>query len=728
MADRPRLIIVSNRLPVKVKVKNEEIWYQSSEGGLATGLNSLSTSFERHWIGWPGVYPSNDELRKEIEEKLEQQQLHGVFLTREQAKHYYEGYANSTLWPLFHYFFVYVRHDPRFWTSYIEVNRLFLQKVLAVAGKNDIIWVHDYHLMLLPGMIRKELPDARIGFFLHIPFPSYELFRSLTHRQDLLEGMLGSDLIGFHTYDYMRHFLSTVYRIMGLESYLNTISYQGREISVDSFPMGIDYNKYNHASELPQVQEYIQQYKTLYGNRKLILSVDRLDYSKGILHRLRAFTKLLDENPEVHGTISLILIVVPSRSQLEQYHKLKVKIDEMIGAINGTYSQMGWIPVHYLYQSLNFDQLTALYYIADIALVTPLRDGMNLVAKEYVAAKKDQPGVLILSEMAGASLELPQALIINPHNIGEITGAIHQAINMDPEEQKERMHRMQEHLLRHTVHKWASDFIGELQVVHIKEKQLQQMTLTATDTEEIGKKYREAKQRVFILDYDGTLVSFSKDPGEATPDEELMQVIQKMRSQKNLQVYIISGRDPEFLGTYLGNSGIHLVAEHGAFFYENLKWIKAYKNDKGDEWKKEIREIMLDITEKTPGSFIEEKHSSLVWHYRKTDAWLADLRVNQLIQMLVYTCTRQNLHLMKGNKLVEVKVPGVNKGTAVKQILQKKQYDFILAIGDDITDEDMFQALPSGAYSIKVGSFSKSAGYQILSSNAVRHFLMKILE
>ncbi|NJL60109.1 MAG: hypothetical protein HC887_11215 [Desulfobacteraceae bacterium] len=279
---------------------------------------------------------------------------------------------------------------------------------------DDIIWVHDYQLMLLPGLLREHLPESRIGFFLHIPFPAYELFRNLTSRKEILHGLLGSDLIGFHTFDYMRHFLNSAYRIMGVDTKLNEISYDNRVVYADTFPMGIAFDKYHNASRMPDVMKYIDEYQSFYGNQKIILSVDRLDYTKGILHRLAAFDKLLEQHPEYKGKVSLLAIVVPSRDTVAQYKELKIRIDEKIGNINGKYSDMNWVPIFYLYRGLPFEQLSALYYLSDIALVTPLRDGMNLVAKEYVAAKKDKTGVLILSEMAGAAIELTDAIIIIP--------------------------------------------------------------------------------------------------------------------------------------------------------------------------------------------------------------------------------------------------------------------------------------------------------------------------
>ncbi|HKM45097.1 MAG TPA: trehalose-6-phosphate synthase, partial [Dysgonamonadaceae bacterium] len=402
-----KLIILSNRLPVKIeKEDNGEFTITPSEGGLATGLGSLDTEARKIWIGWPGIYTDDEEERKEITERLNELDFYPVFLTDDHIEKYYEGYSNSTIWPLCHYFFSYIEYKKEYWESYQEVNQLFCDAAIPLIEDEDIIWVQDYQLMLLPGMIREEKSKVSIGYFHHIPFPSYELFRVLPERETVLNGLLGADLIGFHTHDYMRHFISAIYRVLQLESKLDEIQLSDRMVHVDTFPMGINYDHYHDAVLEPKVKEYVKEIRKNIGDESIILSVDRLDYSKGILHRLEGFSQFLENHPEYLGKVSLAMIVVPSRDQVDMYADLKIKIDETIGNINGQYSELGWTPVHYLYRSFEFEELIAMYHTADIALVTPLRDGMNLVAKEYIATKHSNSGVLILSEMAGAAIEL----------------------------------------------------------------------------------------------------------------------------------------------------------------------------------------------------------------------------------------------------------------------------------------------------------------------------------
>ena len=418
-----KLYIISNRLPVKAVHRDGAYLFTRSEGGLATGLHALHTRYEKHWIGWPGVDVETDEDRRSIREELAKMNFHPIFLTPEQIANYYEGYSNSTIWPLCHYFFAFTRYRKDFWEAYRKVNALFCEESLRRIEPDDIVWVQDYQLMLLPGLLREHRPALRIGYFHHIPFPSYELFRILPERAEILRGVLGADLVAFHTHDYMRHFIGTAERVLHIDFRLDETQIGNRCVRVDALPMGIDYAAFHGISSNAGAQPLIAKTREQFGDRKPILSVDRLDYSKGILHRLRGFGSFLERYPEYRGQATLAMVIVPSRDRVNSYADLKTEIDKEIGAINGRYSTMEWTPVRYFYHGFSFEELAAMYYVADVALVTPLRDGMNLVAKEYVAVKNDNPGVLILSEMAGAAVELADALPINPNDTEQIAAA-----------------------------------------------------------------------------------------------------------------------------------------------------------------------------------------------------------------------------------------------------------------------------------------------------------------
>ena len=376
-----RLVIISNRLPVTIKKKKGDLIYHPSAGGLATGLNSLDESWEEIWIGWPGQEIKEAWERESVRRDLAKDGLFPVFLTQEDISLYYEGFSNKAIWPHFHYFTQYTTYRDKYWAAYKAVNRTFAEAVIPLIREDDLVWVHDYQLMLLPAMIREAFPNLSIGFFLHIPFPSYEVFRILPWRKEILDGVLGADQIGFHTFGYMRHFLSAVYRICGYEHHFGKLTVGNRLVNADVFPMGIDYDKYAHPEVEPQEGNGPLKIRELAKKQKLIISIDRLDYSKGIPQRIKAFARFLSENPQYQGKVTLVMIVVPSRANVAQYKSLKEEIDTLVGKINGSYSSFDWAPIHYFYRSLDFSELTTLYQEADIALITPLRDGMNLVAK-----------------------------------------------------------------------------------------------------------------------------------------------------------------------------------------------------------------------------------------------------------------------------------------------------------------------------------------------------------
>lgn len=720
-----KIIIIANRLPVKIEVENGKFNAKRSEGGLATGLGSLETKAEKFWIGWPGIHTDDDSEKEEITTKLHELNYHPVFLSADQIENYYEGYSNSTIWPLCHYFFSFIEYKTEYWEAYRQVNQLFCQESLPFIENDDIIWIQDYQLMLLPKMIRDNKPKTNIGYFHHIPFPSYELFRVLPEREEVLEGLLGADLIGFHTHDYMRHFISAIYRVLDLNCNLDEIQLRDRIVHVDAFPMGINYEQYHEAPTLPAVQEKTALLKQSLGEQKIILSVDRLDYSKGILHRLNGFARFLENNPEYHDRVSLAMIVVPSRDTVGFYAELKMQIDQIIGQINGKYSNLGWVPIYYFYQSFSYEELIAMYQIADVALVTPLRDGMNLVAKEYLACKRDKPGVLILSEMAGAAIELQEAITINPNDTVEIEHAILEALNMSENEQQERLDKMQRHISTQTVKKWANDFVTELQLIKDQNKEILQKIVGKRQLTQIKNSYENAKERLFMLDYDGTLAPFVKNPKDALPSPELLELLNELTADKRNKVVINSGRNHEILEEWLGAMPLDFAAEHGAFYKEKGKWHENLIEKV--VWDDEIIDIIQHTIEKTPGSHMEQKNAALVWHYRNVDVWLAELREKQLINALIGPCSRQNLQIVPGNKVVEIKPLDFNKGSEVIRRLEQKSYDFVLAIGDDTTDEDMFRALPPDGISIKVGNFSPVAKYRIPLQSSVIPFFRNLI-
>lgn len=725
-----KTIIVSNRLPVKIHFdKNKEISLSKSAGGLATGLSSIYQQGDNVWVGWPGGYMEDEKDREAATKELRSQHMKPVFLTQEEMNLYYEGFSNETLWPLFHYFNEYTIYNQEYWESYRNVNQKFLQEVLEVAEPEDTIWIQDYHLLLLPALIREKLPEASIGFFLHIPFPSFEIFRLIPWRKELLEGMLGADLIGVHTYDDMRHFLSAVNRLRFLSNKRGHIVLGNRTIAVDSFPMGIDYEKYAESAGSPEALSREVKYRTSLGNHKIIVSIDRLDYTKGIPNRLKAFDLFLEQYPEYRESASILMVVVPSRDQVGQYKELKEEVDLLVGRINGKYGTVNWTPIHYFYRSFDLADISAFYRIADVALVTPMRDGMNLVAKEYVASRLDKTGVLVLSEMAGASKELSEALIVNPSDIHRLVETLHRALTMEHEEQTQHMSLMQETLKTYNIHHWVNLFLGRLEELKQMQEERQALLYNEKLKATIGDHYRKAKKRMIILDYDGTLKAYTRDPMEASPDEELLELLRELAEEEENILVVISGRDHNVLGEWLQDLPINLICEHGAFMRKKDEdWRMAQINSTG-KWKDQICDILQMYVNRTPGSFIEEKKYSLAWHYRRVETGLGELRSREIISHLRYLTEGQGLQVLDGNNVIEIKDAEVHKGLAAKKLLEDYEPDFILAIGDDQTDEDTFLTLPDTSYTFKVGAYQTAARYYLKDAEAARallHDLMNI--
>lgn len=721
-----RLIIVSNRLPYRFEDDGRGGFaFERSVGGLATGLGPLHEQAGNLWIGWADAGDALDaEGREALAKALGEQACRPVFLDEGDAERYYEGFSNSAVWPLFHGFPQHTRFDEAEWEAYRRVNERFRDAVVAEARPGDTLWIQDYHLMLLPSLLREALPDARIGFFLHIPFPDYETFRMLPWREEVVHGLLGADLLGFHAYDYVRHFLSSCRRIAGIENASGTLTVDGRLVQADAFPLGIDYDRYRDAARKPAVRRAAAEFCAEKGHEgcKVMLSVERLDYSKGIPDRLHAFDAFLDRHPEWKGKVVLALVTVPSRENVESYRSLKKRIDELVGLVNGKHSTMDWTPVDYYYRSLPFDQLASLYVASDVMLVTPLRDGMNLVCKEYLACHDGEDGVLVLSEMAGASYELHEALTVNPFDLEGVVAAMEQALAMPPDEQRRRNAPMQERLARYTSRKWAREFLGAVDEVKQRQDGMSARLLGPTTAGRLVEAYERAERRALLLDYDGTLMPFSDDPARVAPDERLLELLARLGSTKGTDVVVVSGRDRATLESWLGAAPIDLVAEHGVWFFDRARGDWMLEEPLDASWKDALRPVLADFVDRTPGSLLEEKDYSLVWHYRMCSQELAERRVIEVKNALGGLADR-GLSLLDGNKVIEIKPRGVDKGHAAHRWFRDPGYGFLLAAGDDRTDEDVFEAAPEEAWTVKVGGGPTRARFALRDCREMRGLL-----
>lgn len=463
-----KVFVVSNRLPVTIdRLPDGSYSYSMSSGGLVTALQGLKKSTEFQWIGWPGVELPEDEqeaVNKDLKEKFN---CHAVFLSDTIADLHYNGFSNSILWPLFHYHPGEMNFDENAWAAYIEANKSFATEIAREASDNDMVWVHDYHLMLFPQMLREIIGDKKrnikIGFFLHTPFPSSEIYRILPVRKEILDGVLACDLIGFHTYDYARHFLSSVSRIIKNVNVLpNEVQMNGRVISVGVFPIGIDVDKFTEGVKKPEVIERVGQLRKKFGDTKIIVGVDRLDYIKGVPQKLHAFEIFLTENPEWIGKVVLVQVAVPSRGDVEEYQSLRATVNELVGRINGKFGTVEFVPIHFMHKSIPINELISLYHISDVCLVSSTRDGMNLVSFEYIACQEEKKGVLILSEFAGAAQSLNGAIIVNPWNTEELSEAIKESLTLPEEKKVFNFKKLFDYISKYTSRYWGESFVNEL--------------------------------------------------------------------------------------------------------------------------------------------------------------------------------------------------------------------------------------------------------------------------
>ncbi len=698
---------------------------EPSAGGLAVGLDAFYREHDARWVGWPGEVPESS--RRTVERKLRTEfRAHPVFLTRETVRRYYAGLSNRTLWPLFHSFPTYARYDPEDWDGYRRANRMFADRVASLAKPGEVVWVHDYHLMLVPKYLREKKPDLKIGFFLHIPFPSYGDLRQLPWCRELVEALLGADLIGFHTFDDAHAFLNSVRRLLGLDNELGQLVVGHRVVQVDVFPMGVDFRRISTAVQGEGMPERVARLREGLGASKLVFSVSRLDYTKGIPKALRGIATLLETRPEWRGRFVYQLVVVPSREIVDRYTEEKREIDRLCGEINSRFGTFDWTPIRYMYRYLDFDELVALYRAGDVALITPLRDGMNLVAKEFLAAKENLHGALVLSEMAGAARELHEALVVNPNSPTDVADALRRALEMPEAEQVRRNRLMRARLEQYDVQRWAGHFLERLEESVALSRSLAVRILTRQDREALVAAYVTAHRRLLLLDYDGTLVPFTSDPSQAVPSIRAIELLRALCKTSGNEVVLISGRKKDDLAVWFEGLWMTLVAENGAFLRLPGKetWVATTPIDV--RWKDRLRPIFQRFVNRVPGSLVEEKETSLVWHYRRADVNTGSLAARELIDTLTNLTANLELVVFIGNRSVEVRSSKVSKGTFFQTHLAQSPWEFILAMGDDWTDESLFSVLPPGSFSVRIGFSASTARFNVESAEDTLQILDRL--
>ncbi|MGI5865626.1 MAG: bifunctional alpha,alpha-trehalose-phosphate synthase (UDP-forming)/trehalose-phosphatase [Myxococcales bacterium] len=726
-AAQRRVLLVSNRLPVTVKVEKQKVTVARSSGGLATGLSGPHQRSGGLWLGWPGETSRLDPAQREqLDAELSALNTVPLYLSASEVNRYYESFSNGVLWPLFHYLVDRIPLLARDWKPYEEVNQRFADLVVEHFRPGDLIWVHDYQLCLVPGMLRQKLPEARIGFFLHIPFPANEVFRILPWREQLLQGLLGADLIGFHTLSYVRHFTNALLYTLGLAPAPDHVWHQGRKVRIGAFPMGIDANSFAVLADTDEVQRDVERIRQEAYGHQIMLGIDRLDYTKGIPRRLLAIERLLEREPALRGKLRFIQVAVPSRTKITEYKAYRESVDLLVGRINGAYGTPYSMPIHYLFRSFSQKQITAMYRAADVMLVTPLRDGMNLVAKEFVASRTDEDGVLVLSELAGAASELGEALLVNPYDIAGTAEAIAKALAMPAEERRTRMRALRRRVFQYDVHTWAQSFVDELS--REVDKPAEQSLYSKADLDELVGHLRAAARLLLLLDYDGTLVPFVGRPELAAPDPALRSLLLALARRPDTDVHVVSGRTQDVLERWLGDLPIGLHAEHGLWSRRGPDDAWRLAHEVPTDWKQLVRGVFEQFVIRVPGSFVEEKTASIAWHYRMADSEFGARQAKELHIHLTHTLANYPIEVLPGNRVIEVRPHGIHKGLIVERLKQEAPQATFVAVGDDRTDEDLFAALPDSGTAIHVGPGPSRATVRIADVAAARALLRALTE
>jgi trehalose 6-phosphate synthase/phosphatase len=686
------ILVVSNRLPITVQRIKGGLEVQRSAGGLVTALEPALRKRGGTWIGWPGTKLGPNESVSSPDRSFE---IRPVPLSDTEVRRYYHGFSNRTLWPLFHSFAQQTRFDRRDWEVYERVNERFAEAAAGPGATADLIWIHDYQLMRSGRHLRQRLPNARIGFFLHIPFPPYDVYRILPWYRDILRGVLACDLVGFHIPSYAANFFDCVERLLGarIDREAGLIEHGERTVRVGAFPLGIDFDE--HAARAREAPASSKD-----PGEQIVLGVDRLDYTKGIPERIRAFERLLELHKEHRERVVLLQLAVPSRGQVAEYQALKREIDELVGRVNGRFATSRWSPIRYLYRSVSPERLAALYRDADVALVAPLRDGMNLVAKEYVACQTGDPGVLVLSRLAGAAETMHEALHVNPYNVDSVASVLHRALTMDEDERADRLVALQRRERLNDVHRWVSAFLESA-----RRPMTQIRPPTDADFESWLGQFLEDRHLALFLDYDGTLTPIVGHPSKARLTRPMRSALAECAERKDTDVTIVSGRSLDDVHklvdldrvTYAGVHGLEIDGL-GLEFFRHVD-VEHYQG-RAAELARCLEQVCSE------GVWVEEKGASLTLHYR--DAPIEEhLAIADDARTLIHAAGFQ---ARDAHCAVEARPPiGWDKGHAVLHILRSRygpawsERVRVIYAGDDRTDEDAFRVLQGLGITFRIG-------------------------
>jgi trehalose 6-phosphate synthase/phosphatase len=728
-------------LPVRLTISGDEVEVARSSGGLATALQAVRG--DATWIGWPGtVVPPG--LEKRVAQRLARDHLYPVLLSRREEEDFYNRICNDTLWPLFHYFSDRLRITPEAWQRYVEVNARFADTILAHCEPTSRVWIHDFHLMLVPAMLRARAPRLSIGFFLHTPFPSSEVYRLLPEREQLLRGVLGADYISFQIGDYARHFRSSCLRILGIDSEPDWLELDGRRVGIGVDPIGIDVDGFRSTLKHPEAARLLADLDRQYEGRQLILGVERLDYTKGIPHKLQAYERFLERDPSRARTTTMIQVLVPSRLESPEYRAQRDEIELLIAGINGRFGQPGSTPVEYIHRDISKPALVALYRRADVMMVTALRDGMNLVAHEFVLCQSEPGlpgrwrGALLLSELAGAAQVLPGALLVNPWDVDGVVDHLATALELPARERQRRLETMAKRVEDLDTPRWAEGFLTRLGRYSRRDRASKRPpTVDDAIQERLGRRFARARARTIVLDYDGTLREFEVHPDLAQPTPEIRALLRSLAKLPDTGVHIVSGRRRRNLEQWFGRLPVHLCAEHGYLARSpGEEWRTLVDLDL--TWLRPIERLLRRVAADVPGAHVERKSCSVAWHYRQAEREYGSWRARELLNDLHQHLQGAPAEILQGHQVIEVRAQGVDKGLYVRSLFSegRETTHFVLGLGDDRTDHDLLDALPSGSIAGHVGSLLPSTkrtdgrrdDIHLVGPGEVRAFLRGLVE
>ncbi len=731
-AGEGRLLVVSNRLPLSVKKLRDGRWKtEPSSGGLQSAMAPILERRGGMWIGWPGYGPrtTDEGWDEQIAQWKADLGYVAVDLPSDLARKFYEGYANQTLWPLFHSFSTRFDYDAELWAAYVTANRRFRDAVLEHLQPGDTVWIHDYHLMLLPRMLREVAPETRIGFFLHIPFPASELLRILPRRDEVLRGLLGADLVAFQTHADLQHFRASLLRLVGLPSQMDRVVAQGHATRLEALPISIAPAEFTDLLDHDEpTRRALSDLRERYYGQRILLAVDRLDYTKGIPQRLRAFRKLLAGAPQLRGKVTLVQVAVPSRERIPEYERLRHEVSDLVGEVNGEFGQTDWTPIVYMRRGISRSELVALYAAADVGWVTPLRDGMNLVAKEYVACHRGSDGALLLSEFAGAAAEMGEAFLVNPYDEERTAAALERILALPIEDRQDRMGLLHRRVERNNVFRWADRFLLMLDAASgargVHSERPEELPVA-----EAVEAFRAARSRLLLLDYDGTLVPYAARPREAIPPGHVLSLLAGLAATPGVTLALVSGRSRFDLETWFGRiDPLWLIAEHGAAARPPGGPWELVRGGPPVGWKAKVLPVLEHYLDRTPGSLIEEKEFALVWHHRLADPEFGEWLANELVATLDEMLADSELQAIRGNKTVEVRLVWANKGTVIDRLeAEHRDATFRLAVGDDRTDEDLFERMRERAWTVRVGEGTSTARHSVRTPAEVCSFLARLV-